>query len=73
MAETNNLVLEHLRHLRGQIDRIETKLDDAILRLGHIEHAVAQHSVQFAEMNSRFDRIETRITRIDTRLDLVES
>ena len=73
MADVESLVLEHLRHLRGQMDRVETKLDDVVLRVGHIERAVAQHSVQFAEMNGRFDRIETRITRIEKRLELVES
>ncbi len=73
MAEVDNLVLEHLRHIRGQIDRVETKLDDLILRVGHIERSVAEHSVQLAEVNGRFDRLDGRVTRIEKRLDLVES
>ena len=62
MAEVENLVLEHLRHIRGQIDRVETKLDDLILRVGHIERSVAEHSVQLAEVNGRLDRFDGRIT-----------
>ncbi len=72
MAEVDNLVIEHLRHIRGQIDRVETKLD-LILRVGHIERSVAEHSVQLGVVNGRFDRLDGRVTRIEKRLDLVES
>lgn len=73
MADVDNLVLEHLRHIGGQIDRVETKVDDLILRAGHIERSVAQHSVQLADVNGKLDRLDARVTRIEKRLDLVES
>jgi len=72
MAEVENLVLEHLRHMRGQLDRMEHQLHDVIARLGHLERGVADHSVQLAEINVKLDRLDARVTRIEKRLDLVE-
>jgi archaellum component FlaC len=72
MAEVENLVLDHLRHMRGQLDRMEHKLEDVIARLSHVERAVADHTVQLAEINAKLDRLDARVTRIEKRLDLVE-
>jgi len=69
MAEVENLVLDHLRHMRGQLDRMEHKLEDVIARPGHVERSVAGHSVQLAEINTKLDRLDARVER---RLDLVE-
>ena len=73
MTETDNLVLEHLRHMRGQLDRIENRLGDLAIRLGHVERSAAEHAVQLAEINAKFDRLDARVTRIENRLNLVES
>ncbi|MCI0598972.1 MAG: hypothetical protein L0Y60_05555 [Beijerinckiaceae bacterium] len=72
MAEVENLVLEHLRTMRGQLDRMENQLQDVISRLGHLERSVADHSVQLAEINAKLDHLDARVTRIVKRLDLVE-
>ena len=72
MAEIENLVLEHPRHMRGQLDRMERQLEDIIARLGHLLRTVADHSVQLAEINVKLDRLDARVTRIEKRLDLVE-
>lgn len=72
MAEADNLILEHLRHMRGQLDRVEHRLEDVFVRLGHLERSVADHSVQLAEINTKLDRLDARVTRIEKRLDLVE-
>jgi archaellum component FlaC len=72
MAEADNLIPEHLRHMRGQLDRMEHRLEDVTLRLGHLERSVADHSVQLAEINTKLDRLDARVTRIEKRLDLVE-
>ncbi len=61
MAETENPILEHLGHMRGQLDRVEHGLDDVVARLGHVERTTSDHSVQFAEINSEFDRLDARI------------
>jgi len=31
MAEADNLILEHLTHMRGQLDRVEHRLEDVIV------------------------------------------
>jgi archaellum component FlaC len=72
MAEVENLVLEHLRHMRGQLDRMEHQLEDIIARFGHLKRTVADHSVQLAEINVKLDGLDARVTRIEKRLDLVE-
>jgi chromosome segregation ATPase len=72
MAEVENLVLDHLRHMRGQLVRMEHKLADVIARLGHLERAVADHLVQLAEINTKLNRLDARVTRIEKRLGLVE-
>ncbi len=72
MAEAENLILEHLHHMRGQLDRMEHRLEDVTLRLGHVERSVADHSVQLAEINTKLDRLDARATRIEKRLDLAE-
>ena len=72
MAEIENLVLDHLRDMRGQLDRMEHKLEDVIARLGHVERSAADHSVQLAEFNTKLDRLDARVARIEKRLDLVE-
>ncbi len=72
MAAVENPVPDHLRHMRGQLDRMEHKLEDVIARRGHLERALADHSVQPAEINTNLDRLDVRVTRIDKRLDLVK-
>lgn len=72
MAEADNLILDHLPHMRGQLDRVENKLEDVIVRLGHLERSVADHSVQLAEINTKLDRLDGRVARSEKRLDLVE-
>jgi archaellum component FlaC len=72
MAEVENLLLDHLRQIRGQLDRMEHQLEDVIARLGHLERTVADHSVQLAEINVKLDRLDARVTRIEKRLDLIE-
>jgi uncharacterized coiled-coil protein SlyX len=71
--DTENLVLEHLRHLRGAAGRIEERLGDLTLRMGHVEEGVARIHVQLAEHSIRLDRVGDRLDRIEKRLELRES
>ncbi len=73
MPEPENIVLEYLRHIRASVDRVEVRLDDLTVRVGHLERAVAAHSTQLAEVNIKLDRIDGRITGIEKRLDLAEA
>jgi hypothetical protein len=71
MAEAENLVLEHLRQMRGQLDRMEGDIAEIKSRLGRLEAGLAQIHVTLAEQSLR-DRLDPRVTRIEKRLDLVE-
>jgi uncharacterized coiled-coil protein SlyX len=73
MADPDNIVLEYLRHIRAGVDRIEMRLDDLTVRMGHVERAVAEHSAQLAEVNIKLDRMDSRIARIEKRLDLADA
>jgi hypothetical protein len=37
MAEVENLVLDHLRHMRGQLDRMENDIGEIKGRLGRLK------------------------------------
>jgi predicted nucleic acid-binding Zn-ribbon protein len=67
MAEDpHNLILEHLRAIRGSQERMEHDIKDLKFRVGQIEQTLAHHS-------SRFDRVETRLEHIEKRLGLVDA
>jgi tetrahydromethanopterin S-methyltransferase subunit G len=74
---TENLVLEHLRHLSAGMDRLHERLDDLTTRVGRIEVTMAQGfartEVALAEHSVRFDKVERRLDRIETRLGLIDA
>jgi hypothetical protein len=49
MAEVENLVLDHLPHMRGQLDRMENDIGEIKGRLGRLEAGLAQVHVALAE------------------------
>jgi hypothetical protein len=71
MAEVENLVLDHLRHMRGQLDRMEHKLEDVIARLSHGECSVAPIGLARGD-HIKFDRLNARVARIEKQLDRIE-
>ncbi len=62
---TENLVLEHLRHLREQMDRMAADMREVKQRLGILEN-------QYASISTRLDRLDERVERIENRLNLHE-
>jgi predicted nucleic acid-binding Zn-ribbon protein len=66
MAESDNIVLEHLRHIRGAVDGLRDDMREVKNRLGILEN-------QYASLSSRIDRLDARIERIEKRLDLAEA
>jgi hypothetical protein len=70
---TDNIVLEHLRHIRAAVDGLALRVDEIISRIGHLERGVAQLHVQMADTNGRLDALTARVSRIETRLGLVEA
>lgn len=65
-ADTENLVLEHLRHIRGKVDRIADDVKDLKVRMTHLEEGQAV-------IHRRIDRVEDRLDRIEKRLELTEA
>jgi len=61
MAEIDNIVLEHLRHIRGAVDGLRDDMREVKLRVGSLETEVAQMTVRLAEVSNRVDRLANRI------------
>ena len=64
-AEPDNIVLEHLRHIRGVVDGLREDNREIKTRLGILEQ-------QYASLSTRIDRIEGRLDRIEKRLELAD-
>ena len=71
--ETENLVLEMLRKMRGSIEHMELDMMDIKIRLSSVEHHLGQHQLQLAAMNTRLDHMDGRLVRIERRLDLIDA
>jgi septal ring factor EnvC (AmiA/AmiB activator) len=64
--EPNNLVLEHLRHIRGAVDAVREDVREIKTRVGHLEH-------QYASLSTRMDRLDDRLDKIEKRLNLADA
>jgi predicted nucleic acid-binding Zn-ribbon protein len=72
-TETEKVVLELLRCMRGTLDRIEMDLSDVRVRVSTIEHHLGQQQIQLAALNARMDRFDERLSRIERRMELVDA
>jgi hypothetical protein len=63
--ETTNLVLEHLRHIRGSVDDIRAEMRHFVMRMGPTERNVVSFHVSDATQNVELDRIERRLELSD--------
>jgi len=66
MAEPDNIVLEHLRHIGVGIDNVRDDIREIKQRVGSFEN-------QYANVSNRLDRMDVRIERIERRLDLTDA
>jgi predicted nuclease with TOPRIM domain len=66
MTEVENLILDHLRHMRSAIDGVREDMREVKTRLGILEN-------QYASMSSRRDRLDARVERMERRLDLADA
>lgn len=74
---TSDLVLEHLRALRGGQERMEKDLYDIKQRLSSLERGQAKNHAEYAELygdharqQASIDALSERILRIEKRLEL---
>jgi predicted nuclease with TOPRIM domain len=66
MAEGDNIVLEHLRHIRAAVDGLREDMREVKGRLGILEN-------QYANLSTRLDRMDGRVERIEQRLNLADA
>lgn len=71
--ETDNLVLELLRAIRGDIAKAQGRLDDLTERLGSIEEQTSLLRRDMVRIDHRLDNFDKRLERIEKRLDLVDA
>jgi hypothetical protein len=71
--QTDNLVLELLRRIRGSQERMELDVADLKVRISSIEQHQGQIMVMLGSLSQRMDRFDERMARVERRLDLVES
>jgi outer membrane murein-binding lipoprotein Lpp len=74
---TDNLVLEHLRHIRGRVDQIAEDMSDLKSRMSSLESGmvlvkreVSMGDETDARQQVSLDKILERIQRIERRLEL---
>lgn len=77
--EIDNLVLEHLRHIRAKVDKTDKAIDDLKIRMSRLETAMLAVKREVSDgfeadirQHSTNDRIIERIERIERRLDLTD-
>ena len=75
-----NLMIDHLKHIRGRVDRIAEDMTDVKLRLSslesamvHVKREVSSGDETDARQQVSLDRLADRIERIERRLDLIGS
>jgi outer membrane murein-binding lipoprotein Lpp len=76
-GNVENLILEHLRHIRGKVDHIASDIDDLKARMSSLDASmvlVKREVNQGEDVNARqqvsLDRLAKRIDRIEARLEL---
>ena len=65
-----NLILEHLKHIRGKIDVISLDVSDLKSRMSSLEEMQGQLLIMMGGFGKRMDRFDDRLSRIEKRLDL---
>ena len=75
-----NLIIEHLKPIRGRVDRIAEDMTDVKLRLSslesamvHVKREVTSGDETDARQQVSLNRLADRIERIERRLDLIGS
>ena len=66
MTEPDNVVIQHLRPIREQLDTLNVRQLEMMQRLGGVE-------VSLANLSVRVDRIDARLDRVERRLGLIEA
>lgn len=75
--KTENLVLEHLRHIRGKVDHMSNGMDELKVRMSSLESSMVlvkrevNHGDEVdARLQVSLDKVVKRLERIEARLEL---
>ena len=71
--ETENMVLEMLRRIRGSQERTELDIAELKTRVSALEQHQGQVLVLLGTLNQRMDRFDERLARVERRLDLADA
>jgi septal ring factor EnvC (AmiA/AmiB activator) len=82
--QPDNLVLEHLRAIREDLNQVRAEQREQRTRLGSIERLLTHSEHEFAELRAetsairsdiggRLDRVTDRLERIERRLNLADA
>lgn len=66
MAASDNIGVEHLRHIRSAVDDLRDDMREVKGRLGIL-------ASQYANLSNRLDRLDGRVERIEQRLNLADA
>lgn len=69
-GETESLVLEHLRYMRGKIDVMSEDIQALSFRLSSVVHHLGARVRRSGSQNGEIDRLKRRVDRIERRLEL---
>jgi cob(I)alamin adenosyltransferase len=78
VEDATNLVLEHLRSMRGDMHEMKEMLRDHGHRLSRIEISIASlrreqaSDENVAHLEARIDHLADEVTRIKRRLDIID-
>jgi hypothetical protein len=73
MTETENLIVEHLRHILRTVDETRLDLMDLKTRVTAVEVSLGQVIALLEGQSGRMDRIEDRLGRVERRLELSDA
>ena len=70
--ETDNIVLEHLRAIRGDISAIKSDMRGLKVEMTSMRHSMASMTTLIDHHHGEIAEIKVRIDRIERRLELVD-
>jgi phage shock protein A len=80
MENVDNIIIEHLRNMRGKIDQIGDDVREMKHRLNNVEATqgtILQHlghlATSIAQQQLSFDRMTERVEMIEKRLDIASA
>jgi predicted nucleic acid-binding Zn-ribbon protein len=70
--EPDNIVLRYLRRIDERLDRVDTSLQNLIVRVGSVKEQVAGLRKDFVRLEVRVDQMDDCMKRMERRLDLTD-